>query len=418
MLASVLAATILLAAQEGPAAPPEVQSALEGLDAHFGAEPDGSVQGELSEAGSPGQAGLFPVGPVSLIEPVWGHWTDAIDEAVGLRLGFSFTALYQHAFSSPGYRDVFGGDLDFIGKWRLLGEKGGPNNGYLGFYTEWRMELGAPVPSTLGPEIGSAWKTTDGFTDQPYCINQLWWEQHLFDDALVVTLGKLDPDNYYNTNRAASANLLFLNKAFSSNPARDFPSNGLGATARIQTDLWYVAGGFQDAQGKKTTSGFSTFGDGDFFYAGELGLTPLLEGLGQGNYRFTYWYSDAIPAAGDPSDQGFAFSFDQELVPEVFGAFLRYGYAQGDVTGIEQIVSGGVGGTFVPGRPDDVVGIGLAWGEPTGSAREQWTSEIFYRIQLAEREQLTVGMQFITDPSYNLDQDLIEVFETRLRIAF
>jgi hypothetical protein len=84
---------------------------------------------------------------------------------------------------------------------------------------------------------------------------------------------------------------------------------------------------------------------------------------------------------------------------------------------MENLVSGGVV-VRTPWRADDLIGVALSWAEPTSGARDQWTSEIFYRIQVGEREQLTFGMQFITDPSNWPTQDHAEVFEARLRIAF
>jgi hypothetical protein len=420
-LALLASASVDAHAQETP---PATESAeiVDEESVDPGAEPPESIDGDLAETEVGSSAGLLPEGPITWLYNLWKPWTDELDERYGLRLGVAWTAVYQHAFASEGFRNVAGFDADFYGKWRLLGAKDGLNNGYVGFYTEYREELFEPVPARLGPEIGSAWKTVDGFNEQDFALTQLYWEQHAFEnaegDALVASVGKIKADNFYSTNRASNDNLLFLNRAFSSNPAMNYPGAGLGLNLKVQTDSWYVTAGLQDAQGKKTTSGFNTVGDGDFFYAGEVGLTPEFEGLGRGDYRFTYWYSAAVEASGAPASQGFSLSFDQELIPESFGAFLRFGTSDDFTAGIENLVAAGVLGRLIPGRPDDVWGVGVSWGEPTSGGRDQWTTELFYRLQLGTREQLTFGVQIINDPSDFPSQDQVEVFEARFRIAF
>lgn len=418
--------TMASARDDPPPAQPPAETPLEQEEAalvvtptqDLGASPQESIDGDLAEAEKGSHAGLLPHGPVTLLWNLWKPWTDRLDDEVGLRLGMAFTAVYQHASATiDDHRDFAGFDTDFYGKWRLVGAKDGLNNGYVGFYTEYRGELFEPVPARLGPDIGSAWNTVDGFGEQDFCLAQLYWEQHLFDDAFVASIGKIKSDNFYSTNRASNDNLLFMNRAFSSNPAFKYASSGLGVNLRVQQPLWYVTGGFQDAQGKKTTAGFNTFGEGDFLYAGEFGLTPVFEGLGKGNYRLTYWYSDQVESTDTQASQGFSLSCDQELVPDNLAVFLRYGTSDGFTSGIENLVSGGVV-VRTPWRKDDLIGVGLSWGEPTDGGRDQYASELFYRLQLGTREQLTLGVQVITDPSDFPTQDHVAVFEARFRIAF
>jgi porin len=398
--------------------PPPPQTVVENRTTEIGAEPAESVKGNLDEAAQEERAGLIPGGPVSWLYGGWKPFNDHLDDQFGLRLGLAATMAYQHAFSSMGFRSTAGLDMDFYGRWRLLGGKDDKDKGLLNFYTEYRTQIVEPPPSLLGPQIGSAWRTVDGFGEQDFCLKQFYWEQHLFEDSLVLNVGKVKADNYYSTNRASNDNLLFMSRSFSSNPAMKYPSSGLGMNARYQTKNWYLLGGFQDAQGKNTTTGFSTFADGDFFYSAEAGLTPTLDGLGKGNYRFTYWYSAAVKDMATPASQGFSLSCDQEIVPERFGAFLRYGHSEDFGGGIENLVATGILARCIPGRPDDGIGVGISWGQPSNGQRDQWVNEIFYRFQLGTREQLTFGVQFIVDPSAYPGQDMVEVFEARLRIAF
>ncbi len=147
----------------------------------------------------------------------------------------------------------------------------------------------------LGGQVGSFWVTTFGYGEQPLVMKELYWQQHFAKDKLIIRAGKLDPENYYNTNYWQSDSKFFLAAPFSTFPVRAFPGQGLGVnvTARL-SDLFYLSGGFQDAQGQKTTPGFDTFfQDFNLFGALELGVTPKIEKLGTGTYRFTAWYRDA-----------------------------------------------------------------------------------------------------------------------------
>jgi porin len=210
-----------------------------------------------------------------------------------------------------------------------------------------------------------------------------------------------------------------MNKAFSSFPVRAFPSNGLGINLTAKpSDLFYVSAGTQDAQGKKTTAGFDTlFEDWDLFTAGEVGFTPIIEGWGSGLYRFTGWYRAAGETDGKPHDSGFDLSFDQRIGPYMI-PFFRYGWGEGNINGIEQMISAGVGWQKQLITEADVLGLAGSWGKPSDhDLDDQFATEIFYRLQVSPDNQFTVGYQIIIDPSLDPDSDVVGVFEMRWRIA-
>jgi porin len=364
-------------------------------------------------------AGILPYGPVSIMDPLLKRFNAAADD-IGLKVGFAYTAALQIASGGPGIRTVAGGDVDLFGDWRLLGEKGGQTNGYLYFYAEQRHTLGTDIPpGSLGGQIGSLWGTTNGFTEQPLALKELYWQQHFGGDKVIVRVGKLDPENYYNSNYWQSDAKYFMNGAFSTFPVRAFPGQGLGLNLTLKpSDAWYVSTGFQDAQGKKTTAGFDTFfQDFNLFSALELGFTPTFEGLGRGTYRFTAWYRDHGEDNGKQHDAGFDISFDQRIGKHLI-PFFRGGIGQGNINGIENMVSGGVGWEGELITKSDVMGIGGAWGQPKNhDLRDQYSAEIFYRLQVSPDNQLTFGYQFIIDPSNDPHHDVVGVFELRWRVA-
>lgn len=375
-----------------------------------------SVDADLDDAAArPG--GILPFGPVSIIDPMWKQMNKSL-EPIGLRVGLAYTAVYQGATSPDSRTDPVGGDIDLFGDWRLLGEKGGQNNGYLYFAAENRHAIGTPTaPNALDNQIGSLWGTVNGFGEQHLALKEIYWQQHFDGDKLIVRVGKLDAENYYNSNISQSDSKYFMNQAFSSFPVRAFPSNGLGVNVTAKpSDQWYISTGFQDAQGKKTEAGFDTFfHDFNLFGAFELGFTPTIDGLGKGTYRFTGWYRDAGASTGSNHDGGFAISFDQRLREDLVG-FFRAGWGEGNINGIEYLVSGGIGWHGPLITKSDVCGIGIAWGRPSdGDLDDQYAAEAFYRLQVSPDNQLTIGYQVIVDPTFDPDTDVVGVFELRWR---
>lgn len=413
--------TLVLSLASYAAADPATQPSAEpppiSLDLTPRLAPD-SVDKDLADAAAR-PAGILRYGPVSLIDPLWKQLNANIKE-FGLNVGLAYTAVYQVASGGPGRRDVAGGDIDLFGDWRLLGAPGGENNGHLYFAAEHRHDLGTDIaPNALKGQIGSLWGTVNGFGEQDLCVKELYWQQHIGGDKLLVRVGKLDAENYYNSNYWQSDNKYFMSQPFSSFPVRAFPGQGLGVniTSKLSSD-WYISTGFQDAQGKKTEAGFDTFG-GDFnlFSALEVGYTPTIDGWGRGNYRFTAWYRDAGESDGKPHDSGFTLSIDQH-VAEHLVPFIRAGVGHGNINGIDALISAGVGWEGKLLTDSDVVGLGVAWGQPSDrDLDDQFGLELFYRLQVSPDNQLTVGYQVIVDPSNQPEDDVVGVFEMRWRVS-
>jgi Carbohydrate-selective porin, OprB family len=151
-------------------------------------------------------------------------------------------------------------------------------------------------------------------------------------------------------------------RAFSSNPARNHPDNGLGVNFLFKPVApFYISTGFQDAQGQATTTGFGTFGEGDCFYGVEVGMAPKIQGYGQGNYRLTFEYTDPIDQLGKPDEKCIGISLDQEIGGGVI-PFFRYTWTQGNVTNVKYLVATGFGFSGPLGRTNDFAGIAGSWG--------------------------------------------------------
>lgn len=257
---------------------------------------------------------------------------------LSLDVGMQHTAIYQRATGGRRPRDTAVSNFVLFGQWHLLNDPVW-GKGLVGFSFERRDTLTDATAREFSRELGVRYDTHDlgiGTRDRT-ALRQLWWQQQLADDQIVLTLGKLHLGSHYNRNAfAGSTSRQFISQPFSTNPARFFPSDGLGANLKITPNKhYYITAGFGDANGQNTTSGFNTIDHGDLFTAGEFALTPAINELGQGNYRFTLWHI----AETNRNDDGFGFalSFDQEIGKKL-GAFLRYGYSDPDLDRIEHLV--------------------------------------------------------------------------------
>ncbi len=383
-----------------------------------------TIEQELAEEPTPATDALFPT-PLEPLLDSWEQFKRDVEDATRFQFGLDYNVIYQVSPDLDEPNDTAVGTLNLVGLWRLI-DNPTLGVGELGFQFRQRGHFTDANGNEFSANIGSPWSTNDSSSDSFTSLRKLWWSQHLFDERLTVTVGKLDPEDYYDANAASSGNTLFLNQVLSINPNRSFPGPGLGLNAKVVPEDWfYFTAGFSDANGSSSSFGASTFNEGQFFVAGEVGLTPDFEGVGQGNYRFTVWYIDRhIADDSDNTDQrvagtGFALSFDQQIGDHLM-PFFRYGIDDGRVGTVEQFASGGVVFTRPFDRADDAFGIGFGWGRPTsrGGFRDQSVLEVFYRLQATRSLQFTPGVQFIFDPAANTNQDLVTVFTLRARLEF
>ena len=77
-----------------------------------------------------------------------------------------------------------------------------------------------------------------------------------------------------------------------------------------------------------------------------------------------------------------------------------------------------VGVAHLLNRRSDVIGLGGNWGDPSDATlRDQYTTELFYRLQFAQNLVITPSVQWLVDPALNPDEDQIWVFGLRARLT-
>ena len=121
-----------------------------------------------------------------------------------------------------------------------------------------------------------------------------------------------------------------------------------------------------------------------------------------------------------PDGWGVAFSASG-VVEEHWMPFIRGGWAEDGGSLYEAALAVGVG--YQRKGSNDLLGVGLHWSRPNentfgSNLDDQFTGEIFYRLQVVDKFALTPSIQLLVDPALNPDENAIAVFGLRARVAF
>jgi porin len=360
--------------------------------------------------------------------PTEGFWglNDKLTPS-GIEISLGLTALYQaniHGGISTGQRrgrhsgryDLeAAADLE-----KLLGLEGGAL--FLHGWGGW--------PDTEGIDehsVGSAWGINAlSVGNRSMDIVEFFYEGPFFSDETTISIGKLDFTGIFDAVEYADDECgQFLNASLVDDPAIPFPEQGLGLVILRQlTDSWYLMGGVADAQADSRETGFeTTFHDEDYyFYALETGATLSLDsanGSMYGTYRVGMWYDDQdkesfTSGRTNRGDTGFYTSCDQMLYKENndrddsqgLGAFVRYGWADGDYNSITNFISFGFQyqGLFKD-RDDDVLGVGYSKGVFSDKDATNYPAdyesvlEAYYNYNLSPWFVISPSIQYVANPT-------------------
>jgi len=293
---------------------------------------------------------------------------------------------------------------------------------------------------------------------------ELYWDQHIIKDRLAFRFGKTIPFAIHDYFKYKSPVSGFQDSNFTLNSSISWVGFGVGAVGLVRpTPDTYVLGGIYDAKGKANRAGLdSFFSDGEHFTIADFGLDPgyldptkkvSIGPIEVSDYHITLWHKDSVEQAMTPEGWGFTV-FLEHRIGNVL-PFCRYGYSEGNSGGspalLDQMVAGGFAIEDVFGQDNDVIGVGASWGRrdlgstvvPVSSpiivdvgdelinlgeftdllqvdfgTVEQYSVELFYRVQLTQEFQVTPSVQFIVDPAFNLAEDTIAVLGVRGRAEF
>lgn len=347
--------------------------------------------------------------------------TRLINDLTRLELGMSYTSIYQTAPETPTPHYTLVGSYDLYGAWHLT-NSATMGDGTLGFVYRDRNVWAPLTGNELAADVGLPWGINNSGSAGYNRFNQVWWEQSLLDQRLVIQVGKIDETTHFNTNRVASSDGRdFMMQSLVYSQTIAFPANGLGFNIHYRPDpLLYVDAGMADANGNpdaKPSDSIDSFLQGHYFEAVEVGLTPDMKTvsstLGEGHYRLMDWHTAEASSHGAGS--GVALSADQELANQMV-PFIRLGYCPAGAGRTSIEADWGVVSVAPFERSTDRLGFGATWARPTPpSTHDQFAFEIFYRAQVVDGFQVTPDAQFIVNPALNPDSSFQVVLGLRVR---
>ena len=220
----------------------------------------------------------------------------------------------------------------------------------------------------------------------------------------------------------SSAKTGFQNLAMRTSLSKPGPGRGLGGGAAVHFGERFVAlAGIHGANARTAENPFATIDEGEFYESVELRWLP--SGFQQRRYdqvRIQVWHQDEREETGIPSDQGITFAASC-LLNDFWMPFAFGGISNGLASTFKSDFVLGVGFGFktLHRAARDVLGLSLGWGDPADdSSQQQYTSELFYRLQLVSNFAFTPSVQYIVNPANNPGETEAWVVGLRGRLTF
>jgi carbohydrate-selective porin OprB len=369
------------------------------------------------------------VGPVHAEWNRLGHLANGGKEALedwGIKFDVDLDFFNQHASRVVSGQHNFGTfSWRIMGDWKLFDLGSSEDLSAIGKgYLSWNAFGTAgldydPDRRSLTGNVGAVNTLNATVFDQGAVVDELFWKQVALDGKLLVLAGKIDLLYHFDTNRVANDGYSqFFSYSLQNNPSIPGPLyGGFGGVVRGNLSKQaYVMVGVGDSSMDSAELPWDTLDNDSWYQLLELGLSPEIPGLGKGSYRLTPWHNHLFGSDGF----GVALNIDQELGRKDVVAFFRFGYGDEDVTPVETFVSGGVAFEAPFGREHDLVGIGVAWADPSpgDGSRDETLLELFYRLEIAKAISITPDLQLVFDPANNSGDDFVVVPGIRLLLKF
>ncbi len=283
------------------------------------------------------------------------------------------------------------------------------------------------ISPLVNPKLNLDWMWSE--TTCIYVAN-LYVEQKLLDNKLMIAVGKINESVYFDTNDLGSWD--FLSHSIAKNQAFPHKYHTIGAVVRYDpTDWLYFQAGAIDAQGIRSEMGTNTAFTGPAWFQSmyEVGLKSNFAGK-KGNYRFELWHDPSHLTRWDGhgtenSTVGFGISFDQ-MITDKLGAFLKYGLTDGDVRTFGNTwCVGAIYKGLLPGRPKDVLALGFCQGIPDDPYRvskhskaQESLFETYYKIQVTDWCTIYPDVQVLLNPGMNPVNDVGVFAGIRVKLDF
>ncbi len=233
---------------------------------------------------------------------------------------------------------------------------------------------------------------------------EFWLEQSLFDERVVVTLGKLDMGAYFDSNAVANdERTQFLSNQFVNSLTLDAPDYGYGARIGFLPFEWLSFGVAVIEDGHKWANIVK-----DRFSIAEASFLPQFLGR-EGAYRVYGWHNSSDheklkdASRNNESGSGFGLSFDQYLTDDTC-VFARWGRQSSDIYEVEDAWSAGFSVVGNPwNRPDDVFAMAYGRGGLTDDYRDQLRGD---DIRTAAEGRMEVYYSFYINEHFTISPDI------------
>lgn len=276
-----------------------------------------------------------------------------------------------------------------------------------------------PSDELITRNVGSISELNANIYPDPAALDELLVKYVSPSARYGGSVGKIDLSNRFDTNLVANgAFRQFTAFALQNNLSIPWPDYG-GLGAFVHADLGdhrYVMAGTAASVVDKPFGFGSKIDNGNLYQLLEVGTRIDLPYLGVGNYRLTQWHARVLGNDG----WGFGLNFDQELSHPDVVAFFRFGLGDDSATPVETFVSGGLTWLRPFGRSHDMLGVGVAWSNPSPGQglRNETLIELFYRYSILPWVQLSPDLQIIHHPANDAEQGTVVVPGIRLYLSF
>jgi len=262
-----------------------------------------------------------------------------------------------------------------------------------------------------------------GATGDRVRFRQAWVEHSLFNDDMLITIGKIDLGNYFDSNAVANdENSQFLSGAFVNAHVLSLPGKGPGARMLLKLAEPLVLGigygsGNVDENGDPTGTDILDHGFGIVEIDYKLKLGEL-----EGNYR-VYAASDAalpdnVLKLKQKNAYNYGVSIDQQVTDKLT-IFGRYAQRERSIYLTNRSWSAGLQYTgLIPGRPEDVTAV--AYGQIYGQRLEAQEKllEWYYKIKVIEKIAISPTVQYLITPQGDRSRDNVVVLGLRSQVNF
>ncbi|MFM7052283.1 MAG: carbohydrate porin [Planctomycetota bacterium] len=239
----------------------------------------------------------------------------------------------------------------------------------------------------------------------PSTLSRLAYTQTFFDDRLMLSIGKIGPNDFVMSNLFANNEASqFLAQAFDGNSVWPvcFQNHTVGAgIVSLPADWCFLNGFLVDAAGTESPWLGDAFGDG-FAVSAEAGLIGELEGLPV-RLSFAWCGTDATADTVSDRDSGDGLwgnaygSIAQILIQPKFALWAQWSASNRSVA--SDAASEVAIGTTIDdcfGRAGDGFGAAIAWSTPTDETLDdQILLECYYRLQVAKGVQISLDGQVL-----------------------